>query len=205
MDIKLNFINLSNDASNHDIVFFQNNVATDFESLATAWKVIRNCGYGNYHPFVFPTESFISASDSYGNFTPHLPVCPGQAFHVHQCTSGNQLGYKGPSSSVCEIELVNDLVRGAVGANIFKAGRLFARKTGIAPAQKAVFQFRPSLLAAVSHDVTEGLSIESVTISAYTTELSLLGIASADIIMMGGGAGCDARAFSFHLDNVVWA
>ena len=53
MDIKLNFINLSNDVNNSQVVIFQKNVSTDFDELAVAWKVISNCGRGDNHPSSF--------------------------------------------------------------------------------------------------------------------------------------------------------
>ncbi|MDC0684919.1 hypothetical protein [Sorangium atrum] len=42
-------------------------------------------------------------------------------------------------------------------------------------------------------------------ISSVNTELSLLGIASADIVMAGGGAGVDSTPFVFTLENIVAA
>ncbi|MGK4568066.1 hypothetical protein [Flavobacterium sp. 3HN19-14] len=42
-DIKLNFINNSNDANNSQIVIFQKNYAED-NLNPVAWKVIRECG-----------------------------------------------------------------------------------------------------------------------------------------------------------------
>jgi hypothetical protein len=35
--------------------------------------------------------------------------------------------------------------------------------------------------------------------------LSLLGIASADIVMTGGGPGSNAMPFAFSLQNVIYA
>jgi hypothetical protein len=57
MDIHLNFINDSNDMNNSEIVVFQKNAATDFDELAVAWLVIKYCGQGDNHPFVYPPAS----------------------------------------------------------------------------------------------------------------------------------------------------
>ncbi len=65
MDIQLNFVNESNDANNSSIVIFQKNVATDFDELAIAWQVIKNCGQGDNHPFAFPMTMEVGASDSW--------------------------------------------------------------------------------------------------------------------------------------------
>src|SRR2546429_5481525 len=47
--VQLNFVNQSNDANNSQIVIFQKNVASDFEELAVAWRVIKYCGQGDNH------------------------------------------------------------------------------------------------------------------------------------------------------------
>jgi hypothetical protein len=73
MDIKLNFINDSNDVNNSEIVIFAKNEATDVQETAVAWQVIRNCGRGDNHPFVYPMMTQVGASDSWGNLkTPRL-------------------------------------------------------------------------------------------------------------------------------------
>ena len=205
MDIQLNFIDNSNDANNSDIVFFQKNVATTFDELAVAWKVIKNCGRGCNHPFAFPMEMWVSAADSYGNYTPRLRAENGQLFHVTLTSSGNELSYKGPAPTAREVQVQNDLDIGAIAANIYKDGKLLATKTSIAPAQKAVFEFKPTLWVGVVSQVEEGAIMNSAIISSINTELSLLGVASADIVLTGGGPGENSMPFQFTLENVVIA
>ncbi len=205
MDVKLNYIDLSNDPSNSNIVIFQKNVATDFDELSVAWTVIRNCGKGCNHPFIFPMEMAVSANDSWGNFTPQMPAQNGQLYHMSSESSGNELSYKGPGASNKEVQVLNDLQKGAIGANIYKDGKLLAKKSAIAPGQKSVFQFKPTLFIGVASQIVEGQIMNSAVISAVNTELSLLGLASADIVMTGGGPGENATAFDFKLENVVMA
>jgi hypothetical protein len=76
MDIQLNFVNQSADSNNSQIVIFQKNVAAGYGELAVAWKVIQFCGFGDNHPFVYPMTMEVSASDSYGNYTPRLNAQP---------------------------------------------------------------------------------------------------------------------------------
>lgn len=201
-DIKLNFINRSNDANNSEIVLFQKNVATDFDELAIAWLVIQNCGQGDNHPFVYPMEMDVSASDSYGNYTPKLPAQNGQMFQMRMASSGDTLGYAGPGSSSKEVQVLNDLSKGAVSASIYKNGKLLAQKTSIAPQQKAVFEFKPTIWVGAASQIEEGAVMDSAIISSVNTELSLLGIASADLVMTGGGPGPQSTAFQFTLENV---
>ncbi len=80
MDIQLTFINHSNDTNNSDVVIFQKNISSSFSETSVAWKVIKNCGQGAYHPFSYSQGFSVAAADSWGNFTPRKPAKPGEAF-----------------------------------------------------------------------------------------------------------------------------
>lgn len=203
--IKLNFINDSNDANNSNVVIFQKNVATSYDELAVAWQVIKYCGQGDNHPFTWPVASTVAASDSWGNYTPQLAAQAGQMFKMVLTASGDQLQAAGPASSPTEIQVINALNKGAISANVYKDGKLLATRTSIAPGQKAVFEFKPTLWIGVVSEIDEGQVMNSAIISNINTELSLLGIASADIVMTGGGPGASSQPFQFTLQNVVMA
>ncbi len=202
--IKLNLINSSNDRNNSQIVIFQKNVATTFDELAIAWKVIQNLGSGNHHPFTYSYDMTVSASDSYGNYTPELAASPGVMFAMRKDLSGDVLGPNGPSPSSSEVHVLNSLEGGAINASIFRDGKLLALKTGIAPQQKAVFKFKPTIFIGVASQVQEGAVLDSAIISNVNTELSLMGLASADIVMEGGGPGASSTPFRFSLSNVKY-
>jgi len=206
MDINLNFINNTNDANNSQIVIFQKNVAPTFGELHVAWKVIQRCGQGDNHPFTFPMEMQVGSSDAWGNFTPRFDAENGQRWAMTQTASGDVLGLDSdPSSDVTEVQLVNKLPVGAVAANIYKGGKLLATKTNVAPKQMAVFQFKPTIWIGVASQVVEGQVMNSAIISEVNTELSLLGIARADIVLTGGGPGQTSKPFQFSMQNVVMA
>ena len=203
--IKLNLINQSNEINHSEVVVFQKNVATTFDELSVAWRVIQNLGQGDHHPFTYSYDMSVSAQDSWGNFTPQLEAYPGQGFAMTNAPSGDVLSSSGPSSSVTEVQVSNQLSRGSINANIYRDGKLLAAKTAIAPAQKAVFEFKPTIWIGVASDVSEGTVMNSAVISSVNTELSLLGIASADIVWTGGGTGPNATPFNFTLQNVRMA
>ncbi|MCF6282671.1 MAG: hypothetical protein L3J28_10790 [Candidatus Polarisedimenticolaceae bacterium] len=205
MDIKLKFINQTNDANNSEYVFFQKNVSTDFDELSVAWKVIKNCGQGDYHPFTFPMTMAVSAKDCDGNYMPDIPAENGNMYCVTLEPSGHKLGPCGQGASVKEVQLRNDLQRGAITANIEKDGKLLATKTGIAPSQKAVFEFKPTLWVGAVSQVVEGEVMNSAIMSDVNKEISLLGIASASIVATGGGPGCGSTPIRFTLEDVVMA
>lgn len=202
-NIYLTFYNKSNDVNNSQIVIFQKNVAANFDELAIAWTVIRNCGVGSYHPFVYTSDTMIGAEDSYGNFTPQMLANNGDQFHILRTSSGDELAYKEMATDPNSIELANDLQQGAINANIFKSGKLLLKKSNVSPGQKAVFELKPTLWIGVVSEIDEGDVINSAVISSINTELALSGIKSADIVMTGGGSGANATAFHFSLENVI--
>ncbi|MBK0116049.1 hypothetical protein IAE24_29300, partial [Delftia sp. S65] len=188
---------------NSQIVIFQKNVASDFEELAVAWRVIKYCGQGDNHPFTFPLGLQVGASDSYGNHTPQLEAQFGQQFQLSLSSSGDRLAPAGYGASSNEVQVLNSLPRGAINASCYKDGRLLAVKTAIAPQQKAVFEFKPTIWIGVVSQIEQGQVMNSAILGDINTEISLLGISRADIVMRGGGAGAGSTPFSFTLENVV--
>lgn len=202
-NIKLNFINRSSDVNNSSVVVFQKNVATDFDELAVAWRVIQNCGRNDNHPFVYPMLFQVCASDSYGNYSPKLDAYDGQSFAMTKDSSGDVLGLTSvPAVSPLEVEIKNNLELGSIDGNIYRDGKLLAAKTDLVPGQKAVFQFHPRIFIGVTAEVEEGEVMSSAIIQQVNTEINLFGIQSADIVMTGGGSGANASAYEFKLENI---
>ena len=201
--IKLNFINKSADVNNSSVVIFQQNVAEDFGEIAIAWIVIQNCGRLDNHPFTYPMQFDVCASDSYGNYTPQLVASKGEAFEMIKDSSGDILRMSStPAASTNEVEIRNNLASGAINANCYRDGKLFAAKTGLAPGQKAVFEFQPKIGIGVVSQIEEGDVMSSAIISQINTEINLFGIKSADIVMTGGGTGKESEPFNFTLENI---
>ncbi|KAA2238860.1 hypothetical protein F0L74_21845 [Chitinophaga agrisoli] len=203
--IKLNLINQSNDHNNSQIVIFQKNAVTSVEELAVAWQVISNLGQGWQHPFTYSMNVSVGAGDAWGNYSPQQPAQDGQQFSVVRDTSGDVLTATGTASNPNEIEILNALAQGTINANVYRDGKLTATKTSVAPGQKAVFEFKPTIWVGVVSQVEEGEVMNSAIISQVNTEISLFGLASADIVMTGGGSGPDAKPFEFTLQNIKYA
>ncbi|MDX8553780.1 hypothetical protein MK851_09125 [Tenacibaculum sp. 1B UA] len=200
-DIKLNFINRSNDANNSSIVIFQKNISDTFDEIAIAWKVIKNCGRLDNHPFNYPIIFQIAASDSYGNYTPQLTACNGNAYEMVKSTSGNVLQSSStPATNPEEVEIQNNLTNGDICAHCYRNGKLLATKTNLVPGQKAIFKFEPSIYIGVASQIEEGSFISSAVISEINTKITILGIASADIVMTGGSS----EPFNFSLENITY-
>ena len=205
MDIKLTLINRSNDANNSEIVIFQKNAAAGADEPAIAWQVIRNLGPGDQHPFVYPLSTGITVADQWGNYTPMVPAENGQLFSVASSPSGDTLSLHGPASSPHEIQCRNDLVQGVISASLYKSERPLLQASSIPPGQTAVFAFVPTLIIAVIPDMEVGQVMDSAILSSVNTELSLLGVSEANIIMTGGGPGQTSTPLQFTLENVVMA
>ena len=204
VDIKLNFINQANTSNDAAVVIFQKNVASNFDDLNYAWKVIRHCGQGDNHPFVFPTEMAIGASDAYGSYIlPRLPAGAGQQFECRLASQGDELAYaRDPAApNPRAVMLRNMLSTGTINAYIYRSGSLLAAKTSIAPGQQAIFEFKPTIwIGVTSKHVEEGQRMSSGQADGIDTELSLLGVASADIVLTGGDV-----PYKFSLENVIKA
>ncbi len=205
MDIKLNLINRSNDANNSQIVIFQRNPAAGADDRPVAWRVFGPLGRGDAYPFDYPLSTGISSRDPWGNYTPMMPVENGQLYGVTGTDSGDALSLLGAASSPHEIQCRNDLVQKAIAVSLYKSGKLWQQSASIPPGQTAVFAFVPTLVVGMVFGMEEGEVMDSTIVSSVDTELSLLGIASADIVMTGGGPGAGSTAFRFTLENVVMA
>jgi hypothetical protein len=95
------------------------------------------------------------------------------------------------------VAVENGLEKDPIDAYFYRAGKPFVRMSILAQ-QMTTFQFETALWIGVASKITEGQIL-------YTnSKLSLSGIASADIVMTGGGgAGISAAPFEFALANVV--
>ena len=196
----LNFVNNSNDVISEAIVLFQKNNVAQLDETCIAWKVIKNCGLGWSHPFSYPLDVEIAASDSYGNMTPMYSASEGQKWSLVLNASGDELVLSDtPAANPIQIELQNDLEQGAIDARIYRDGKLLGIRNALVPAQKTVFQYRPIIMIGVIDNIEEGSIINPTVLSSHFTEVSLLGFTKADLVMTGGGIGPKAQPFQFHL------
>jgi hypothetical protein len=198
--ISLQLINNSNEPNSITVLIFQKNNSTEYD-LAVAWRVIWHLAQGNRYPFVFSDDLLVSASDSWGNFTPQFAVRPGQAYEMVRAESGDVLKpYPQGASNPEEIDVLNGLGQGAINASIYRSGELLAAKTDIVPGQKASFAFEPTIFLGVVSEMLPGQIIRP-SILPELSEISLLGIQSADIVITGGVSA----PYKFTLENVVQA
>ncbi len=203
VDIKLDFVNESNDWRGHDIAIFHKNDVMGMPQYVPAWKVIQKCGPYKHHPFLYSLCCEIGMSDSYGNYTLKCPAINGRLYQAANSGLCNKIAFAGKGSRVGMIEAENIMQKGAVNINIFRNNRVAATRRGLAPGQSALFETKPVIYIGVADGAKEGEMLSSETIKGINTKISLLGIAKAQILMTGGGSGPDASPFRFDLINVV--
>lgn len=200
MNIDLTFINQSNELNNPDVVLFQKNIAPGAADNAIAWTVIKNCGRGWSRRIKYPMQFDVAVQDAWGNVSALMPALPCQKWHVASHPSGEVLALDtGPASGFGQVEIRNGFMRGAVHAQVYKDGKLLAAQHNLVPQQTAVFEFKPTIWIGVVSQIEEGEAMSSAILSGISTEISLLGIAKANLIMTGGGVGVTAMPFNFTL------
>lgn len=198
-DVQLTFYNKSNETNNPEIALVQ-------KGQNIAWTLIQNCGVGSSHPFVYAGGSTVAAEDAWGNYSQQLKANPGEAFEMVKDATGDViLRSSTPATNPATIQIENNLPQGSINAQVYKTGRLLAQQTGVAPEQMAVFEFKPILMIGAVSGIEQGQVMDSAVISQINTEFNLTGIASADIIMTGGGPGPSATPFMFSLTNIQYA
>lgn len=200
--IQLTLVNRSNDANNSQVVIFQQNVATNMGELIVPWQVVRNLGRDWTYSFEYPLDLTVGVTDSYGNTSPQMSAQPGQLWQVSTDTAGDELSLLGQSPGTSEeIQVLNNLGRGAISANAYRKGKLLATKTNVAPGQKASFLFKPSIYIGVVSQIqiATGQPVDSAILSNINQQLSLVGVTSGTIIMTGGGPGQGSSPFTFDL------
>lgn len=203
-DIQLNFINRSNQVD-PNIVIFQNSFSN---SPTIAWLVIKNCGAREHHPFTYPVAMQVEVMDSDGNYMPRIDTQPGNSFAVTRDDAGDRFARGGTDPEPNFVHVTNELPEGTITANVYKDGRLIESQASLAPGATARFAFISMLWIGDLPVVAQGDVLDRATVETAETVgtfLPLDGLASADIVMTGGGSGATAKPLAFTLQNVVHA
>ena len=205
MNTRLNFLSRSPASRDSVIVLFQKNARSVPGSSEIAWKTIRHCVDGHCHPVAFPDQLEICTGDEFGNYSPRIRVAGGDHFSVMSTHLGGKLAFRRRSPGRNEVEVCNDLRQGAFDLNVFRDSRLLWRRRSLPPQQRTVFSFPPSLWIGAIPGARQSEPLHAHTAAAPPTLLSLRGVASADIVMTGGGSGPDAAPITFSLENAKMA
>ncbi len=201
--VKLTFINKSTDLNNSAIVIYQQNVAPGASAPDIAWHVLRD-GPGTL-PFSIdiPAEYEVGVREHSGAYSRRLRANAGDMYDLAENESGYAMAKAaGGTTPEAGVVVRSKLPRTAKDVCVFRGGKMVALQTGLGYQQKAAFRFDPKIFVAIAPDATEGMAIDKTTVPGESTELSLAGIASADVVITGGGEGPDAEPVRIMLENV---
>jgi hypothetical protein len=204
--IHLNLINRSQDIDNSSIVIFQAATPSGLGDPAglqpvLAWQVIPSGPAGSSHPLVYDLTPTLVCTAPDGQTTPPVAVKDGETYAVELTRSGYELRPAGPPVAPGEVAVRNGL-GGDIKVEAFRSGKVTAVKPAVASLQTETFKFPTALHIGVADQVREGQPLNSAILNTVNTEVSLQNIASADIVMTGGGPGRSSAPFQFTLQNI---
>lgn len=193
--ITLNFMNKTSTPS-INVVLLQKNINVA-ETTAMAWTTIPFSNIGdnvkiNYSPNL--QIQFVSQS---GNISEKITAAAGNKFLA---SGTNTIALNGNAGLPSDIELENT-TGSTIAILIYRNGKVIYRKDSITNGQTVVVELKPTFFADINKDISQGEIIEAGDLANFNTEISLIGIASSDVIVSGGGTD----PYQFSLDNVVFA
>ena len=186
-----------------DVVIFQKNKTWQKQPNIVPWKVIKHCSAHQYHPIEYTDELKVSIGDSWGNFSFPQVVEPQTHYEVMKLPIGRQFRKANQQfRDVRGLTIKNNLHRGAISVNVYRNGRLVAQDPVVIPGQQSFFAFEPILYIGAVSDIQEGIVHHSAVMRNVNTQLSLLGVRSADIVMRDSDPRQPSlQPFSFSLEN----
>lgn len=199
MHIALNLINQSSAITPPAICIVHKDLLADCPPPLTVWTVVRRCAPGWCRPLRLSQVAEVSLGDAYGNFSRRRPAPAGSVFAVTGQHDGPRLAATGQRGRPDQVVVRNELPDGAVDVHLFNDRRLLGSRRWLAPGQAAVFHVAPVLWIGALGDgerVAESQSLPRALQARLDTRLDLHGVASADIVMHGGGT--DTLRFSLQ-------
>lgn len=194
--IELRLVNQTDDAGESQVVIFQKNLAGSSD-LAVAWRVLTTSP-GSSVSFAFPFDLTAYASDSFGNFAPPAPAPLGSLLSY----TTTRLTPAGNAASSAQVQIRND-ASNPMNASVYRDNRSLGTQSGVPANEIATFAMGSAIWIGIVNNMNEGDILDSAILDAVQTQLSLLGIDAADILMSGGGpGGTHVRPHQFTLANV---
>ena len=189
-----------NNSSNNDlnVIIFQKNEVADFETSAIAWTVLSNLDINKNKTVIFGSELRMGYK-KIDTLSETIVCTPGQQIIANEDFT---MGYNGPSNNVNEIEIISNVFTlAAITGRLYRSNRLLMQSNLLDNGSIGYFRTRPTLWIGVVAGINQGDIIGGEILSQVNTELGLLGIASADIVITGGSGD---NPYNFTLQNIVF-
>jgi hypothetical protein len=199
---KLNLINQTRDHHPLKIAIFQKNIADIKQERPIAWRVIENFTRGTNTSFYYSSDVNLAIKDGWNQpITQSISASYGQSYSVSQDSYGSLLQRRGASRNNQEIEVRNNLRKESIVTEVYKEGKVLAKRAGVSPQKKANFRFRPSIWLGVVPRMKEGEVISVNMLGEFKSEVYLRGVLSADIVLKGD----QYSGYQFELENIVFS
>ncbi len=192
--VHLNVIDQTDDVDGVAVVLYRPNLLGSVEQ-DVAWTILELQGPGDSQQLTLGALS-VGATDSFGDQTAQLSANPGSSFQVVDDSSGTTL-VATASSGTEQISISSGLGQGVLDAEVYENGKLLSVATGVMPGNTAVFRYASSIWIGSASQFVQGEIMQGEPSDA--TELDLEGVASADLVVTGGGG----QPYSFTLQNVT--
>lgn len=200
-EVKITYINESDNHNNPQIVVFTKNMTPTFDHLkdGIGWLVLYDIGKGSSSSFVFPIETTVQGMWGERNKTRMLESKIGQQYTVEKDDTGIVLVANGAASDPMAIEVNNNVkVAGGIQAQLRKEGKVMMTKHIAAPGQKASFVLQPKLYWGIAYDITEGQPLSKAVLhSDDFFEQTLEGVSEVDVVLRGNAKD----GYQFFIEN----
>jgi hypothetical protein len=162
--------------------------------------VIKNCGTGDNHPFQLDAQYQLGGTGADGKSLTQVDALNGQVWNVIGSATGDQLELdKNPGTANEFIEIRNENAKGSIVGELYNNGLLIAKTDPIDPGQNGTFGFRQAIYIGAMDSMEEGALLDSAALDQLQSQVGLMGVSAADIIMTGGGVGPNATQYQFEL------
>lgn len=202
--VALRLVNKTKSFNGYACVMMQKNKASH-EEKGFPWRVFRNLEPGQAYAFEYLDQIQVAFSDNDGNLSPNYDAEPGSSFSVVKETSGLTLVQNRSSLDPTGIDIINEVEQGSFNLWCLRGGKKLAVEYNVDPNIDARFEFEPFELflgVILSDEVDDTQDIDPAFLP-YFKRIYLNGIASADIVIYGGGVGPSAEPFNFILENII--
>lgn len=192
--VNLRFINRSNTVGGTDIIVFQKNLEGVMDENIVAWQIC-TLAQDEADDIVYDKRLQLGYNVIGVGRVTTVNASVGNIYGLN-----NGVYYSGEWMSPSELATFNTNPY-AIVVEVYRSGNVLSALPAGSD-DTSLFRFNPTIWVGVVSSIEEGDVLDSGTVASINTEISLLGIKSADVVMVGGGVGPSAVPYSFMLENI---
>lgn len=200
-DTKITYVNKSNDQDDPTVLVFAKPTQSSLAAEATAWQVIKNIGYNSWHKFTYTRATSIQVLwDNERSGTFPIEVTKGKSYTFQPKRGGFFLEESGVSNAPDEFDIINEVsVSNGISVVALKDGNPILTRSSVAKGEKVEFVFHPKLYFGLSSEYHVGDSITTAVMSDEFKEISLEGLQSLTVTLVGNAE----NGYTFEVSDQV--